>query len=167
MLDPKNRDGLKPGDARFLEIIDKYGWHVMSVAPRADSDDAEEWFSYSTGLFMRFQHPEIILCGLDTSVSQQIINAIGNEVKTGRKFDLDTDYADIFSDEDICRFRVVHASQYGEYVCWSQWFYEGEPFPAWQCFWPDQAGKYPWDKDCDPSVVELQPLLYKPSQKIM
>jgi hypothetical protein len=34
MLDPKNREGLKPGDARFLEIIDEYEWHVMSCAAR-------------------------------------------------------------------------------------------------------------------------------------
>jgi uncharacterized protein DUF4262 len=166
MLDPKNRDGLKPGDAGFLEIIDKYGWHVMSVTPRVDSDDAPEWFSYSTGLFMRLQHPEIILCGLDADVSQRIINSIGNEVKAGREFDLDTDCADIFADDVNCRFRVVHKSQYGEYVGWSQWFYEGDDYPLWQCFWPDKAGKYPWDAACNRSVAELQPLLYTPSQKV-
>jgi hypothetical protein len=53
MLDPTKRDGFDKGDAKFLEIIDKFGWHVMSVAPRADSQDKAEWFSYSTGLFRK------------------------------------------------------------------------------------------------------------------
>ena len=68
MLDPKKRDGLSNGDARFLEIIDKYGWHVMSVAPLVG--EKGQSFAYSTGLFMRFQHPEIILCGLDPEVAR-------------------------------------------------------------------------------------------------
>ena len=38
MLDPKKREGLRKLDADFLEIIDKYGWHVMNVAPSVDSD---------------------------------------------------------------------------------------------------------------------------------
>jgi hypothetical protein len=167
MLDPKNREGLKPGDARFLEIIDEYEWHVMSVAPRVDSEDAQEWFSYSTGLYMRFQHPEILICGLDADTGRGIINSIGDELKAGRKFDLDSDCAHIFADGVKCRFRIVHPSQYAEYVGWAIWFYEREAFPLWQCFWPDDAGKFPWEEGCDPSVVELQPLLYKPSQKVM
>lgn len=167
MLDPKNRDGLKPGDAKFLEIVDKFGWHVMNVAPRVDSDEAKEWFSYSTGFFMRFQHPEVLLCGLDADVSTQIINSIGDELKSGRRFELDADYGDIFGDDVKCRFRVVHSSQYAEYVGWSIWFYDGEHFPLWQCFWPDKSGNYPWDETCNRSVAELQPLLYKPSKRLM
>jgi hypothetical protein len=49
LLDPKKRDGLSNGDARFLEIIDKYGWHVMSVAPLVG--EKGQSFAYSTGLF--------------------------------------------------------------------------------------------------------------------
>ena len=86
MLDPKNREGLGKGDAEFLEFIDKHGWHVMNVAPRVDSEDKQEWFSYSTGLYMRYHHPEIILCGLDADESTYIINDIGNAVKADRKF---------------------------------------------------------------------------------
>ncbi len=164
MLDAKKRGGLSRGDAEFLRIIDEYGWHVMSVAPRVDSEDKQEWFSYSTGLYMRFQHPEIILCGLDDNQATYIINDIGDEVKAGRKFQLDEDCSDIFANNVKCRFRAVHPSQYGEYVCFSQWFYESDDFPVWQCFWPDRNGHYPWDETCHPDAVELQPLLYKPCE---
>jgi hypothetical protein len=167
MLDPTKREGFSRADAKFLEIIDRYGWHVMSVAPRADSQDKQEWFSYSTGLFMRFGHPEIILCGLDADIAIRIINAIGNAVKSGRKFDLDTDYRDIFANDVKCCFRAVHLSQYSDYVCWTQWFYERDVFPVWQCFWPDKAGNYPWESACHPEVAELQPCLDRPSPQVM
>jgi Domain of unknown function (DUF4262) len=134
MLDYKNREGFDLGDAKFLEIIEKFGWHVMSVCPRKDSIDQQEWFSYSTGLFAQFQRPEIILFGLAANTGSRIINEIGNAVKVGREFELDADYTDIFADAVKCRFRCVQASRYSEYVCWSTWFYEGDEFPVWQCF---------------------------------
>jgi len=161
MLDPKKKEGLSRGDAEFLRIVDEYGWHVMSVAPRVDSEEKQEWFSYSTGLYLRFQHPEILLCGLDSDTATHIINEIGNAVKEGRRFALDTDYTDIFANNIKCCFRVLHPSQYDEYVCFSQWFYESDEFPVWQCFWPDKKGNYPWERACHQSVAELQPLLYQ------
>jgi len=166
MLDPKKRDGLHGADAQFLEIIDQYGWHVMSVAPRAESKDKQEWFSYSTGIFMQFSHPEILLCGLGADTAIRIINEIGNALKNGRRFDLDTDCDDILADNVKCRFRRVHISRYKDYVGWSLWFYEGDDFPLWQCFWPDRDGHYPWKKSCDVEVAELQPFLFESSEPI-
>jgi hypothetical protein len=132
MLDPKQRDGLTPSDAKFLEIIDKFQWHVMSVAPRIDEEG--ENFSYSTGLFMRFKHSEIILFGLDPDTSQVIINDIGKSVEAGNAYELDRDYADIFADGVNCRFRPVLPAHYKEYVGWSLWFYEQEQFTLVHCF---------------------------------
>jgi hypothetical protein len=134
MLDYEKREGFDRGDAKFLDIIEKFWWHVMSVAPRKDSTDKQEWFCYSTGLFAQFQRPEIILFGLDANTANRIINEIGNAMKAGREFELGTDYADIFAEAVKCRFRRVQASQYSEYVCWSIWFYEGDEFPVWQCY---------------------------------
>jgi Domain of unknown function (DUF4262) len=129
----------------------------MSVCPRKDSDDKQEWFSYSTGLLFSYNHPEIILCGLSSRTAHAIINEIGNAVASGRKYDLDKDYTDIFADEVKCRFPRMHFSGYSEYVLLSRWFYEDDQFPVWQCFWPDEEGFYPWDAACDPEVIESQP----------
>jgi len=162
MLDPTKRDGLPRADAKFLEIIDKFGWHVMSVAPRTNSEDKEEWFSYSTGLYLRFHQPEIIVLGLDSDTGTRIVNEIGNQMKKGQTFQPGIDYEDIFADGVPCQFRPVHHSQYGEYVCFSSWFYETTDFPVWQCFWPDRRGVYPWLPGCDTGVVHLQRLLFLP-----
>lgn len=158
MLDPKQREGLPPIDAKFLEIIDTFGWHVMSVAPRVN--EAGESFSYSTGLFMRFKHPEIIMFGLDPETSRRIINGIGQSIEAGKPYETDRDYTDVFPNEVKCRFRPVLAVHYKEYVGWSLWFYEHKASPVWQCFWPDKNAHFPWDQDCDPGIACCQPLLY-------
>ena len=48
-LNPSKRDGFSQADAKFLEIVEKYGWHVMTVAPRP-GEDSDLW-AYSTGLY--------------------------------------------------------------------------------------------------------------------
>jgi hypothetical protein len=164
-LDPKQRSGLPTGDAKFLEIIDKFGWHVMSVAPRVEEEG--ESFSYSTGLYLRFKHPEILLCGLNSSVSTRIINAIGEEIRRGKSFGIDQDYSGIFANGVKCRFRRVVSDRCNEYVCWAQWFYEHEEFPVLQCFWPDKKGRYPWETGCQPEIVQAQPLLFHHASSIM
>lgn len=164
-LDPKSLEGLDPPDAKFLEIIDRFGWHVMSVAPRVGEDG--DIFSYSTGLFLRLGQPEMILCGLDSETSTHIINEIGSQLQSGRVFETNRDYDDIFANGVKCQFRPVLVAHYHLYVCWSQWFYEGNDFPVWQCFWPDAKGYFPWETDCHASVARAQPLLYRPPVSVM
>lgn len=162
MLDPTKRDVLSRADAKFLEIIEKHGWHVMNVAPRTDSEDKQEWFSYSTGLYLRFGQPEIILLGLDPDTSTRILNEIGEQMKKGTQFRPEIDYHEIFADGVPCQFRSVHTSRYKEYVGFSTWFYETAAFPLFQCFWPDRHGTYPWLQGCHQEVAQLQPLLFLP-----
>lgn len=165
MRDPKQRDGLPPGDAKFLKIIDEFGWHVMSVVPRLGEEG--EVFSYSTGLYLRFKHPEILLCGLDSGNSTGLINTIGEEIKRGVSFNSEIEYPNIFAGEVKCRFRPVKSANFNDYVCWSQWFYEYQDFPVLQCFWPDKHGYYPWEKECHPDVKRCQPLLYNQPRSVM
>jgi len=41
MRDLKKHDGLHPIHVDALRITEKYGWHVMSVVSREDSDDKQ------------------------------------------------------------------------------------------------------------------------------
>jgi len=164
-LDPKKREGYDEKDAKFLEIVEKYGWHVMSVAPRVGGEG--DVFSYSTGLFLRTGQPEVIICGLDPTTSAHIINEIGRQLQSGLTFKTDQQYGDIFANEVKCQFRTVHIAHYSEYVCWTQWFYEGEFFPVSQCFWPDRRGLFPWDEGCHSEVITAQPLLFHPPKNVI
>ncbi len=43
------------------------------------------------------------------------------------------------------------------------WFYEKCPtvFPCLQVIWQDDNRQFPWDAECDPEVIQDQPLLKK------
>ena len=92
---------------------------------------------------------------------QGIINNIGKAIKGGGKFEPFIEYQDIF-EKYGCQFRNVALDYYRDYLVWAIWYYNGEPFPVLQCFWPDRDGHYPWDPACAPGIVELQPFLFKP-----
>jgi len=153
------REGLPAEDRKFLEIIDKFDWHVTKVAPRVDSHDKQEWFAYTTGLFVRYRHPEVIIFGGDIDLLHSILNRIGSQVRLGTSFAPGIDYASVLEGRN-CQFRFVEQKFYSQFPCWSNWFYEGEDYPLLQCIWPDANGFYPWDQRCFPGVRELQRFLF-------
>jgi uncharacterized protein DUF4262 len=156
-LDPKKRDGLRPVDAGYLAKIDEHGWAVMKVAPRVG--DAGDCFAYSTGLFRKFGQPEILIFGLELDLMHQMINIVGKQMRSGVHFEANHGYSDILDRYD-CQFRVVHKTQFRDYLGFSIWFYEGLDFPALQCFWPDREGYFPWQDGYSPGLRKLQPFLF-------
>lgn len=160
VLDPSEREGFSAADAKFLQIIEEFGWHVMRVAP--DRGEEGDSFAYSTGLYHSFGHPEVILFNLSLSAMTTIVNTIGQNVKSGQKFAAGLSYGEILNNYE-CAFRTVDLSHYREYLGFSLWFYEGPRFPSLQVFWPDKSHHFPWDPQCNQSVRESQPLLYVPA----
>ena len=158
--DVRERDELPPADQKFLSNIETHGWVVTKVFRSAG--DAGPEFAYSTGIFHGYQHAEIIIFGLDLDIMHKILNNIGNAVKAGTRFEPGNEYQEIFV-RYWCQFRVVDRANYKPYLGWAIWFYENYDFPVLQCFWPDREGRYPWDPNCSPDVIEMQPLLFKPS----
>jgi Domain of unknown function (DUF4262) len=157
--DASHPDNSGPADQKFLGQIETYGWNVTNVF-RREGQTGPDW-SYSTGLFHTFRHPEIVIFGLELDNMQKIVNVIGSEIKGGGEFESGKEYQNIFASCG-CQFRPVDASRYADYLGWALWFYNGDSFPVLQCFWPDREGHYPWDPACSAGVVELQPLLFKP-----
>src|ERR1051326_433312 len=101
-VDPKKLEGHTKFDQKFLKTIDTHGWHVLNVVPR----EGDAW-AYSTGLFYHYQHPEIIVLNESTELRHSMINAIGNRVKAGEKFEPGHLYADIIRDYYV-QFRPMH-----------------------------------------------------------
>jgi hypothetical protein len=159
-LDPKKREGLKPQDAKFLEMIEEHGWAVTRVAPRVGEEG--ECFAYSAGLFFRFGQPEIVMFGLSLETMHLVINSIGRQMKEGVKFVPEQSFDDLL-DKYPCQFKYVDKSHYREHLGWTSWFYESHDYPVLQCFWPDRDGRFPWDEECRAGTRALQPFLFLPA----
>ncbi|MCU1270527.1 MAG: hypothetical protein JWN74_1821 [Acidobacteriaceae bacterium] len=155
--DIRLREKLPAPDQKFLASIETFGWNVTNVFNK-EGDTGPEW-SYSTGLFHSYAHPEIIIFGLELRNMRKIVNNVGSAVKNGSRFKPGSEYFDIFTKYG-CQFRDVSVDHYRAYLGWAIWFYERDSFPVLQCFWPDREGRYPWDPACSAAVVAQQPLLF-------
>jgi hypothetical protein len=129
--DPNHPDNSDPSDQKFLSQIETYGWNVTNVF-RREGEIGPDW-SYSTGLFHSFQHPEIVIFGLELDNMQKIVNTIGSAIKGGARFESGNEYQDILA-RCGCQFRTVDASRYKDYLGWAIWFYNGEQFPVCNVF---------------------------------
>lgn len=76
-LNPASREDLSHVEAEFLQIIEEFGWHVMTVAPRKGEEG--NLFACSSRLFHSFGHPEAIIFNVDMHSLQNAVNVIGHK----------------------------------------------------------------------------------------
>lgn len=153
-------DGLSAPDIKVLNDIQTFGWHTTGVFAQ-EGEEGPEW-AFSIGLYHSFMHPEVILFGLPLETCMDLVNAIGTEIKAGKRYESEHDYDDILQAPYRCAFKEVHRCHYRDHVGYAMWFYEKDAFPLLQCFWPDKQGLFPWEAGCNDYVKESQPLLFKP-----
>lgn len=141
-------------DKKLLDDIHSYGWHVVKVL----EDDKRPGFAYSVGLFKTFNHPELIIVGLNLDSAHILINNMGDDIKRGKHFRSGLMYPEI-RDDFNCLMIDVKKENYKTYVGFGLWFYEGDKFPLMQCIYPTVKGIYPWEKDWPADLKDLQPIL--------
>lgn len=143
-------------EAKLLADVKDPGWHVIGVK----EDEEGPGFVSSIGLYHNFGHPEIISFGLDVPILWRMVNAIGDKVKEGKKFENECVADDILASGYLVFFRAMEKKNYREYLGFARWFYDGDEFPVLQCIWPDKGHRYPWHPEASKPFRERQPVLY-------
>ena len=144
-------------DPRVLRDIEQYGFHVVKVM----EDDRGPGHAFTVGLHRTHDHPEIVVTGPNLDLLHQLVNAVAAEIRDGKRFEPDRAYEGILAGM-ACHFREVHLANYGDFLGYAGWYYEGKPFPALQCLWPDPGGHFPWDDAFDPELAAFEPDLGVP-----
>jgi hypothetical protein len=160
MRDPKKTEGLNEYEAEFLRGIDERHWAVTRVGPGPKDPQDAPRYAYTTGLYLRFRHPEILIYGLPFDSMLEVLNTIGNQAKAGKTYNVGIPYKDIFEGRR-CQFKPVDRAYYRERLAASNWFYQSDKYPTLQLFWPDNAGLFPWERGCEDIVADAQPLLFR------
>jgi hypothetical protein len=152
-----------PREQRVLDDIAKFGWYDICV----EEDEEGPGFNYTVGLMLKFGHPEIIIFGQKKTLLYAVLWIAVQDIEKGRQFVEPGLYEDLLHGY-ACYAKPVHPSQHRAYLGYAMWFCRhcGQPgtLKAVQLFWPDKAGKFPWEVECHPSVCNLQPLLDKQVQ---
>jgi hypothetical protein len=147
----------KENQSKTHAVIKEFGWQVILVP----EDDQGPSFAYSVGLQKTFNHPEILVLGLDIKVMHQMIKGVGDRVKAGTRFLSGQRYQDILSGYD-CLFADVDEKYYRDYFGQATAFYKGHSFQVLQCLWPDKQGLFPGDADFTESLRPRQTLTVAP-----
>ena len=139
---------------RIKENISKYGLHVVKVL----GDDTYPPFGYSVGLFETYNHPEILIVGLEHELIHILINNIANDIQSGSVYENANFYSGVLDDFD-CYFTNITVNYYEEYVQQAINYYKTNRFPVLQCIYPTVNNVYPWQPEWPVEIANLQPLL--------
>jgi hypothetical protein len=149
---------LDKSEQRLVDDIARVGWHLIGV----DRDADRPSFVYSIGLMVTFDHPEVIMFGLDVRLMADVINTMGREIRSGRTFIEPVLYTGLI-ERYACKTAPVARRFHEDYFGYALWHrrHIGKTgtLEAIQCFWPDKAGLFPDDIGCHPAILELQPRL--------
>lgn len=157
----KSRSELSKGERKIVDDVREHGWHVVNVLPERGLPG----WAYTIGLYQTYRQPEVILFGLRGETMHGLLNNVGEKVQAGHE------YVDEETDEELltgylCSFRKVLPKWYEQTVGFGRGFYGGSRFPLLQLFWPDRAGKFPWEPKCDDAIRNLQPRLFESDVKL-
>jgi hypothetical protein len=144
-----------------LRFIEETGVSILSVAPRLSDDDPGPCWTYSIGLWQQYQHPEILIMGLDSEVAGRLINWFNVAIRDeARRFADGAARDDVLDGDYICYFEAIPHARFGDYFAGDRWFYDGnDQFEAVQMIWSDLNHRYPWDQAAPESFRTSQPII--------
>lgn len=124
--------------------VQTFGWHCLSVYPRKGEEGAA--FTYTIGLGATFEHPEIMIFGLDREVSHGILQDCVQMIRDGARFLPDTEYSKVIGGTYKVVFKRVRPECLPEYFGAAARYYAGRPFSGLILFWPDKVHRFPWQE---------------------
>ncbi len=121
-----------------LDKVAKSGWAATAVA--GDHDHSN--FIYTSGLGATFDHPEVIIFGLERRLSYDILALIVSDLRTGKRYATPALYSDLLTAP--MALRSVHPTQHMFYFADTLEFYRlrgsSAEFSAVQLFWGSPSG---------------------------
>lgn len=145
----------------IAEVVQEYGWYAASIS------DHEPPFLYSIGLMQTYDHPELIVFGLDADNAHALLSGLIQAILAGQSLAQPGVYAvTIGGDQHQVGLRSVHPTQHPLFLGFAMGYCRhigrwGE-LQAVQVFWPDSRGKFPFEVGCDLDVYRVQPRLDLP-----
>lgn len=143
--------------------ISRFGWSCYYIL----GDPGPPWL-YTIGLVEGFEHPELIVFGLDQHSAHGLATRVlerlksGVEIGAGRHAGERLDGLPIaYLEVDVANWR--EPSDY--FLGWLDYYRALDKNPdrrALQLVWSDEEGHLPWDKHFSSRLRHLQPLLDVP-----
>jgi hypothetical protein len=139
-------------EQKFVQQIREHGWFGTHVG----ADDEGPGFCYTTGFWLRFRFPEVILFSMSRETAQDTFWHIYRELEAGRRLPVGEPTGEIFENAAAVLLPVA-LEQYEAHLGWSRWFYGNDSFECLQLVFPDRAGEFPWMSGSSADFRAAQP----------
>lgn len=146
--------------SKIATDLQSFGWHVTKVL----GDDELPPFAYTVGLSVTYNHPEVVIFGLndDLDLMHEVLDGIQKRIAKGERFEHGASKRGILLGY-TCSFARFPTSAYAEHLGQAVRHLGGEKaFSAVQCIWPDPKKRLPWDPRVMPPVLARQPVFCRP-----
>jgi hypothetical protein len=104
-------------EQNFVANIRAHGWFATHVL----SDGERPGFSYTTGFWLKFAAPEVILFSMRREIAHDTLWQVYHELEAGRRFPAGEPTDAIFQNSSAV-FLPVSPRQYRAHLGWSRWF---------------------------------------------
>lgn len=148
-----------------LETIRDYGWCAV-LTPAGDENAPAGWragYAYSIGFGLTRGAPEAAIFGLGPSDARAALWRLWEKNLPPSALVDGAVVHGVLSDRPVI-LRRTSASRHEAYFAAAQETYaalaEFGRLNVAQIVYPDDAGRYPWDRWCDPDYRRAQPPLY-------
>lgn len=108
-----------------------------------------------------FQHPELIVFGMESRALYGVLAAIVEGLRKGQSFAAPEAYEGVLDGSQIA-VRKVHSTHHELYLGYAMGHSRHMNLgglEAVQVFWPDKQGRFPFQANCDLDVYRSQPRL--------
>ncbi len=139
-------------EQKFVQRIREHGWCGTHVAP----DNQGAGFSYTTGFWLKFRFPELILFSMSKENAQDTFWHIYRELEAGRRLPVGERTGEVFENV-VAVLLPVSPEQYQPHLGWSRWFYSNDNFECLQLVFPDRGGEFPWGPEASRDFKAAQP----------
>lgn len=129
----ESRADLDAVERKVLDSVRRYGWHVIQVF----EEDDRPAFSYTIGLAHRFEHPELIVIGLEDEIAGGILNRIAASIRDGERVAPFSRLRGHLDDAALLAVPVKKTA-YREHLGVARWFHRGDDFDTLQLLWPGE-----------------------------
>ena len=146
----RSRD-LKPFFVNSIDDIEKFGCRIIYVG----TDNPNDSWSYTTGVYDNCAKPEIITVGLRMETAKAALNEAVRRQRQGADLTQGR-HVEIIGNADV-EFRAVDPRWREHLMLHTEWFYEGKDVPVLQLIFPDLENRFPGEPKFDERFT--QPIL--------
>jgi len=113
-------------------------------------------FAYTTGFWLKFRFPEVILFSMRQQTAHDTFWTIYHELDAGRRLPIGEPTDALF--QNVAAVLLpVSLQHYRNHFGWSRWFYGSDEFECLQVVYPDRDGHFPWATDASAQARAAQP----------